>query len=95
MDLAASDFSHPLHGTGTLRFGALENRLSDRRVAPGGTAPFEQNAPPGPGKNWAPTLLKDIEVQGLIFQEFSFTRARGSEFHLVREATPGNGRSRL
>lgn len=95
MDLAASEFSLPLHGTGTLRFGALENRLTDRRVAPGGTAPFETNAPPGPGKNWAATLLKDIEVQGLIFQEFSFSRSRGSEFHLVRKALPGNGRSRF
>jgi len=95
MDIESSRFSRPLHGTGTLRFGDLPNRLNDRKVAPGGTAPFDQGGPPGPGKNWSATLLKDIEVQGMVFHEFAFTRVRGSEFHTVRKALPGNGRSRL
>jgi hypothetical protein len=95
MDLAASEFSLPLGGTGTLNFGQQENRLTDRKVAAGGTAPFQTNAPAGPGKGWPPSLLKDVEVQGVLFQEFSVTQAQGSEFHLVRKALPGNGRSRF
>jgi hypothetical protein len=95
MNIAASDFSRPLHGTGTLQFGALTNALSDRKVAPGGTAPFEQSGPPGPGKNWSATLLKDIQVEGMVFQDFSFTTTHGAEFQTVRKALPGNGRSRL
>jgi hypothetical protein len=79
MDLAASSFSREMHGTGTVKFGTL----------PG------QTAPAGPGKGWSASLLKDIQVQGAIFHDFSFTRARGSEFHTVRKALPGNGRSRL
>jgi hypothetical protein len=94
MDIAASEFSLPLGGTGTLGFGQLENRLSDRRVIPGGIAPCVSNGPPGPGKDWPPSLLKDVEVQGVLFQEFTVTRARNSEFHLVRKALPGTGRSR-
>jgi hypothetical protein len=95
MDLVVSEFSRPLHGGGTLRFGAPPNLLSDRKVAPGGTAPFEQSGPPGPGKNWSAALLKDIEVQGAIFQDFSFTPVSEAQFPIVRKALPGNGRSRL
>jgi hypothetical protein len=94
MDIAASEFSLPLGGTGTLAFGQLENRMSDRMVMPGGIAPVVSNGPPGPGKEWPPSLLKDVEVQGVLFQEFSVTRARDPEFHLVRKALPGTGRSR-
>ncbi len=79
LDLTGSDFSRPMYGTGTLKFGAL---------------PGERGAA-GPGKSWPADLLKDIEVQGAIYQDFSFNRDRGSEFHLVRKATPGNGRSRF
>lgn len=95
MDLAAHSFSRPMYGAGELVFGEPTPTVSARRVAPGGTSPFEQNAPPGPGKNWSASLLKDIKVEGVLFNEFSFTRARGSEFKLVRAALPGNGRSRL
>jgi hypothetical protein len=94
MDLAASEFSRPLGGTGTLNFGEPRNGLSDRKVIPGGIAPFVSNGPPGPGKDWPPSLLKDVEVQGVLFQDFSVTRARDPEFHLVRAALPGTGRSR-
>lgn len=79
LSLDASDFSRPLHGMGTLSFGALARER--------GSA--------GPGKGWPAALLKDIQVEGAIFQDFSFTRARGTEFELVRKAFPGNGRSRL
>ncbi len=94
MDIAASEFSLPLGGTGTLSFGEPRDRMTDRRVMPGGIAPFVSNGPPGPGKDWPPSLLKDVEVQGVLFQEFSVTRARDPEFHLVRKALPGTGRSR-
>ncbi len=93
MDIAASEFSRPLGGTGTLGFGQPVNHMTDRRIIPGGIAPFVTNGPPGPGKDWPPSLLKDIEVQGVLFQEFSVTRA-DPEFHLVRKALPGDGRSR-
>ncbi len=92
-NLEASEFSRPLHGTGTLRFGAVPTVA--RRVAPGGTPPGDQSGPPGPGKNWAATVLKDIEVQGAVHHDFSFTPSRSNEFQLVRKALPGDGRSRL
>jgi hypothetical protein len=79
LTLDASEFSNPLYGTGALDFGANPN---DR-------------GPAGPAKGWSPSLLKDIQVQGCIFQDFSFTRSYGSEFKTVRKALPGNGRSRL
>jgi hypothetical protein len=79
LTLDASDFSNPIHGTGTLSFGASP---ADRGAA-------------GPGKGWPATLLKDIRVQGCVFQDFSFTRSYGTEMKTVRKALPGNGRSRL
>jgi len=93
-DIAAAEFSLPLGGTGTLVFGQPEDRMTDRRIIPGGIAPFVTNGPPGPGKDWPPSLLKDVEVQGVLFQEFSVTRPRDAEYHLVRKALPGTGRSR-
>lgn len=93
-DIATAEFSLPLGGTGTLGFGQQEDRMTDRRVMPGGIAPFVTNGPPGPGKDWPPSLLKDIEVQGVVFQEFSVTRAHDPEYRLVRAALPGTGRSR-
>jgi hypothetical protein len=79
LTLDGSEFSRPLYGDGTLTFG---DNPSDR-------------GPPGPGKGWSASLLKDIQVQGCVFQDFSFTRSYGSEFQTVRKALPGNGRSRL
>jgi hypothetical protein len=79
LTLDASEFSNPCYGTGTLTFG--ENP-SDR-------------GPAGPGKGWSAHLLKDIQVQGCIFEDFSFSRSYGPEMKVVRKALPGNGRSRL
>lgn len=79
LTLDASAFARPVHGTGALSFGS---NPADR-------------GPAGPGKGWSASLLKDIEVQGCVFQDFSFTRSYGTEFQTVRKALPGNGRSRL
>jgi hypothetical protein len=79
LTLDASNFSNPLEGTGALSFG---DSPADR-------------GPAGPGKGWPATLLKDIQVEGCVFQDFSFTRSYGTEFQTVRKALPGNGRSRL
>ena len=67
-----SYFSRPVYGTGELSFGSI---------------PIER-APPGPGKGWPSTLLKDIKVEGCIFQDLSFTRSYGTEFQTVRKALP-------
>nr|WP_295106909.1 hypothetical protein [uncultured Caulobacter sp.] len=67
-----TDFSRPIHGTGTLSFGSI---------------PIER-APAGPGKGWPSTLLKDITVEGCIFQDMAFTRSYGTEFETVRKALP-------
>nr|WP_295106907.1 hypothetical protein [uncultured Caulobacter sp.] len=79
LTLDASEFSHPVYGSGTLSFG---DNPADR-------------GPPGPGKGWSASLLKDIHVEGCVFQDFSFTRTYGGEMKTVRKALPGNGRSRL
>jgi len=79
LTLDASEFSNPLHGTGTMSFGENPN---DR-------------GPAGPGKGWSASLLKDVRVVGATFVDFSFTRSYGPEMKLVRKALPGNGRSRL
>ncbi len=65
-----TDFSRQVHGTGKLSFGSI---------------PIEE-APAGPGKGWPSTLLKDIHVEGCIFQDLSFTRSYGTEFETVRKA---------
>ncbi len=61
-----------LHGTGTLSFGSI---------------PVE-TAPANPSKNWPATLLKDIKVEGCVYEELTFTRTYGSEFETVRKALP-------
>lgn len=67
-----ADFGRPVHGTGVLSFGSI---------------PIE-TAPAGPGKGWPSTLLKDIQVEGCIFQDMAFTRSYGTEFETVRKALP-------
>jgi hypothetical protein len=94
-DIAAAEFSLPLSGTGTLGFGQPVDRMGERRnTVPGAINPFVVNGPPGPGKEWPPSLLKDVEVQSVLFQEFAVTRANDAEYRLVRTRTPGTGRSR-
>jgi hypothetical protein len=71
----ACEFSRPVHGTGTLSFGSI---------------PIERE-PANPAKGWPSTLLKDIQVEGCIFQDISFTRSYGTEFETVRKALPVKG----
>ncbi len=73
LTLDGSDFSRPIYGTGTLSVGSV---------------PIE-TAPAGPGKGWPSTLLKDLKVEGVIFQDLAFTRSYGTEFQTVRKALPG------
>jgi hypothetical protein len=67
-----SKFSRPVYGTGTLKFGE---------------APTDRG-PAGPSKGWSPTLLKDIKVEGCIYEDMQFTRSYGTEFDTVRKALP-------
>jgi len=67
-----SKFTRPVYGTGTLKFGAL---------------PIER-AGPNPSKGWPASLLKDIHVEGCIFEDMEFTRSYGTEFETVRKALP-------
>ncbi len=49
-----------------------------------GQAPNERST--GPDGLWPAALLKDVRVDGCIFQDISFTRVYGTEFALVRKA---------
>jgi hypothetical protein len=67
-----SKFSRPVYGTGTLKFGEI---------------PIHRG-PAGPSKGWSPSLLKDIKVEGCIYEDMEFTRSYGTEFETVRKALP-------
>jgi hypothetical protein len=67
-----SSFTRPVYGTGELSFGAL---------------PIE-TAPANPSKGWPSTLLKDIKVEGCLFEDMQFTRSYTHEFQTVRKALP-------
>jgi len=67
-----SDFSRPVYGSGVLSLGSL---------------PIER-APANPSKGWPSTLLKDINVEGCVFQDMQFTRSYVHEFQTVRKAMP-------
>jgi hypothetical protein len=69
-----SRFSRPVHGTGDLSFGSI---------------PIERE-PANPSKGWPSTLLKDIKVEGCIYEDLAFTRSYGTEFETVRKALPAN-----
>ncbi len=67
-----STTGRPVYGTGTLSFGAM---------------PIER-APANPSKDWPATLLKDIKVEGCVYEELTFTRSYGTEFETIRKALP-------
>lgn len=67
-----STTDRPLYGTGELSFGAVPS----------------ERAPPNPSKDWPATLLKDIKVEGCVFEDLTFTRSYGTEFETVRNALP-------
>jgi hypothetical protein len=67
-----STTGRPLHGTGSLTFGSM---------------PIE-TAPANPSKDWPATLLKDIKVEGCVYEELTFTRTYGTEFETIRKAFP-------
>lgn len=67
-----STTGRPVYGTGSLKFGAM---------------PIER-APANPSKDWPATLLKDIKVEGCIYEELTFTRSYGTEFETIRKASP-------
>lgn len=62
-------FTRPLYGTGTLTFGQ---------------APNEQASTPA-GAMWPATLIKDVQVEGCVFQDFGFQRTYGADFKIVRK----------
>lgn len=67
-----STTGRPVYGTGTMSFGGVPT----------------ERAPANPSKDWPASLLKDIKVEGCVFEELTFTRSYGTEFETVRKAFP-------